>query len=122
MGGEEVTAEQAEDTPRALLLPPGSGLADAAGTFVQNLGGTIASGLAGVAATPFVGADRAANITRGIQKAVIREPFSESGRRTSALLAKPVEFVAEGVNRLCRTFWLTCADGFLGYWRCFGRD
>jgi hypothetical protein len=97
MGPEGVSV--AAQIPGALL-----DTAKSAGDTALSLGtGAVAapvSGLAGLVAAPFVGADRAADIVRNVGSAMTWKPRSKAGERTAAAIAKPLEYVTDKADRV----------------------
>lgn len=53
------------------------------------------SGIAGLVAAPFVGADKAADIVHKTQEAFTWQPRSDAGKRTAAVIAKPLKWAAD---------------------------
>lgn len=59
---------------------PAVGVLETAATLGSGMAGTVAGGLAGAVATPFVGAERGAEIVKGTQEALTYQPKTPAGQ------------------------------------------
>lgn len=77
---------------------PAMGMAESAASLGSGMIATPVAGLAGAAAAPFVGSDRAAEIVRGTQSALTYQPRSEVGQAVTQGLSYPFEKLAQGAD------------------------
>lgn len=88
-------APKTEDFSSGLL-----GLGEAALTMGTGAASSIAGGLAGLVASPFVGTDKSADIVRGMQQDFTYQPRTESGQAILGGVSKPFESMERGQRYL----------------------
>jgi len=77
-----------------------AGLGEAALTMGTGAASSVAGGIAGLAASPFVGTDKAADIVRGMQQDFTYQPRTESGQAILGGVSRPFEAIESGQRYL----------------------
>jgi len=77
----------------------GKGLADTVGHLSSAVVAAPVSGLAGLVAAPFVGADRAADIVGKVGNAMTYQPRSDVGQQAAQLQAAPAQWLSDKADQ-----------------------